>query len=300
MASLKDIKRRLRSVRNTKKITYAMKLVSAAKLKKAQDAALNFHIYTEELDNLLVRLLVERGERSLAHPLMVEKPEVKNICLVIVGGRRGLCGSYNTNLHKKIEAILKEKKQLLPGAKISCFIMGKKPADYFRRSGRAFAKSFEELPDDVSRWPIDELGREITQGFCGEAYDEVWLLYSHFVTAMTHPAVCEKLLPLAISTAPAGHGRKNLAVLVPGMTLFEPSTAEVFSAILPKILTARILQACHDARASETASRMTAMDSATRNAAQLIRKLELAHNKMRQLRITSELLDIIGGAEAIK
>jgi len=304
MGSLKDIKRRLRSVRSTRKITYAMKLVSAAKLKKAQDGALNFHVYTEQLDKLLLKLLAEAREGPLRkvpeHPLMIERSEIKNVGLVIVGGQRGLCGGYNHNLHKRAEVILREKKEQYPEAQLHVYILGKKPAEYFRRRGFPYTEAYEDLPDAVNRWPIEELALKLEESFLSGGLDRVWLLYTRFVSTMTHPPVCEQLLPLQVSATAAEQEESNLAVLVPGLTLFEPSSRQVFSAILPKILRSKIQQACHDAKAGEIASRMTAMDAATRNAEDLGRKLELMHNKLRQLRITSELLDIIGGAEAIK
>jgi F-type H+-transporting ATPase subunit gamma len=299
MAGLKEIKRRLRSVKNTSKITYAMKLVSAARLRKAQDAVLNFHVFTDGLNQLLAQLMAERGDGELSHPLLNERAEVKNICFLVVGGRRGLCGSYNTALHKKIESVYQEKREAQPQATLHSHLIGKKPADYFRRIKRECVKSYEELPEDPSRWPIREMALEFKEQFLNGTYDEVWVIYTRFKSAITHPPICEKLLPLSLELETSPH-HPELAVLSRGMTLFEPSIGEVFDAVLPDILLARVWQACLDAKASETASRMTAMDSATRNAGLLGKKLELLHNKVRQARITSELLDIIGGSGGVK
>lgn len=298
MAGLKEIKRRLRSVRNTMKITYAMKLVSAARLRKAQDAVLNFHVYLGGLKRLLGQLSVETGGRSLVHPLMEGRQEVKTIALVIVGGRRGLCGGYNTNLHRKIESVIREQTEAHPEVKFEFYILGKKPADFFRRIKRQYNKAFEDLPEDPAKWPVTEVGSEVEQGFVSGRVDEVWLLYTRFKSAVSHPAVCERLLPLAMEEDYLS--AQNEARLAPGMTLFEPDPGAVFAAVIPQIMKARIWQACLDAVTSETASRMTAMDSATRNAGMLCRRLELKHNKMRQLRITTDLIDIVGGAEALK
>ncbi len=304
MPGLKEIKRRLRSVRNTKKITYAMKLVSAAKLRKAQEAVTLSREYADELNRLLGQLMQEQGGVSAAHPLMEERAEIKNIALLIVGGQRGLCGGYNTNINKKVEWFFRQKAENYPGAVIHPFILGKKPAEYFRRVKRSYVKAYEDLPENASVWPIEEVGRELESAFAGGSFDQVWVIFTRFKSAISQVAMVEKLLPLTADDLPSEKAQKQSVAAHEhgdaGWTLFEPSRAEVFSSMMPRVMRTKIRQACLDAKASETASRMTAMDSATKNAGQLVRKLELKHNRMRQLSITSQLIDIIGGAEAIK
>ena len=301
MPGLKEIKRRLRSVRNTKKITYAMKLVSAAKLRRAQEAVTLSREYASELNRVLAQLISEQGGMSASHPLMEERSTIKNIALLIIGGQRGLCGGYNTNINKKVDWLLRQKTEAHSGIAFHSFILGKKPAEYFRRVKRAYVKAYEDLPENASIWPIDEIGREIEAGFLEGRFDEVWVVFTRFKSAISQTAMVEKLLPLSAGDLPASaQGAEASKEQQAGWTLFEPSRADVFSSMMPRIMRTKIRQASLDAKASETASRMTAMDSATKNAGQLVRKLELKHNRMRQLSITSQLIDIIGGAEAIR
>jgi F-type H+-transporting ATPase subunit gamma len=299
MAGLKEIKRRLRSVKNTQKITYAMKLVSAAKLRKAQEAVTKSREYTTELGALLSQLLQETAGTELSHPLMEVRPEVKNVALLVVGGQRGLCGGYNSNVNKKVEVAQKQFSDLR-----SSVVLGKKPAEYYRRKGMSYLNAFEELPENANAWPIADIASELETGFRSGAFDEVWVIYTKFKSAISQTVQLEKLLPLdanlsALSVSAAKTAASSVSESG-GVTKFEPSAIAVFSSLLPRIVSAKIRQFCLDAKASETAARMTSMDAATKNAKQLSRKLELQHNKIRQARITSELLDILGGAEAVK
>ena len=295
MAGLKEIRIRLKSVRNTKKITYAMKLVSAAKLKKAQDAVTKAREYTNALNKLLNELSNEQGLGDAQHRLMEVRSAVKHIRLVVIGGSRGLCGGYNTNVQKKIEEFVAEKSRTNPAAQISSVLVGKRPADYYRRKRREYLKSFEDLQEDPNRWPLAQICQDLEQDFLAGEVDEVYVLSTKFRSAISVTPQVEKLLPM---TADTGSNQKNTEAS--GTTLFEPSAAEVFSAIIPRIMRAKVRQAALDAKASEHGSRMTAMDSATRNANDLIDSLQLKHNKVRQAGITAQLLDIVGGAEALK
>ena len=291
MAGLKEIRRRLLSVRNTRKITYAMKLVSAAKLRKAQEAVLESRKYTEAINSLLGEVLAEQSGSSLSHPLMEKHAEVKTIAAIVFGGSRGLCGGYNTNLNRKVEAFVKEKQ----GLAIDWILMGRKPAEYFRRTGRKYTRSYEELPEDANRWPIDEVAFEVENRFKKGEIDELYIFSTRFRSAISMSVVGEKVLPFEADEIES----TSVVAGASGVTLFEPSAKQVFDALLPRILRTKLRQAALDAKASEHGSRMTAMDSATKNAGDLIDRLQLTHNKLRQERITKELLDIVGGAEAL-
>ena len=304
MAGLKEIESRLRSVQNTKKITYAMKLVSAAKLKKAQESVQRSRAYTEALTGLLDQLSSELANVETVQPLMVKREEVKKVHLIVIGGARGLCGGYNANLNRKTEATIKEIQAAHPGAEISATLLGRKPAEYFRRVNRPYAKSIEDLTEDAIRWPIDEVCREIEAQYIDGAIDEVYLIYTKFKSALSQTPTAEKILPLDPNTLLSGkqskeeqekkeHGSDD------GYTLFEPSPEAVFAALLPRIFRSKVRQAGLDAKASETGARMTAMDAATKNAGELLNSLTRLKNKLRQGKITSQLLDIVGGAEAI-
>ena len=297
MAGLKEIKRRIKSVKNTRKITYAMKLVSAAKLKKAQDAVTASRAYTDTLFKLTAELSREQAGSEFTHPLMEKREQVKNVRFLVVGGSRGLCGGYNTNVNKKVEQGIKEVLETNPDANISTVIVGKKPAEYARRIKREYLASYEDLPEDPNTWPIDDICKEIELAYTREEIDEVYLVFTKFRSALSQTAMCEKLIPLEGEAAAVETSEESAE---PGITLFEPSAEEVFSAVVPRIVRSKVRQASLDAKASEHGSRMTAMDSATTNAGELISKLTLLHNRLRQSGITSELLDIIGGAEALE
>lgn len=288
MPSTKDIRSRIHSVKNTRKITYAMKLVSAAKLKKAQDAVLKSREYTEALQDLLKDL--SSGLSDLSHPLMEVRSEVKKTLLVVIGGSRGLCGGYNTNVHRRIDEIVREKK-----GDTELLIIGKKPSEYARRMKHPYVASYEEISEDPNSWPFDEISRKIEEKFTSGEFDEVLILFTKFKSALSMDVRVDRLLPLSTLeqglSSSAGSGSGNI--------IYEPSQQEVFFGAIPRIFRAKLRQASLDAKASEHGSRMTAMDAATKNAGDLIQKLSLLYNKLRQQGITSELLDIIGGAEAV-
>jgi F-type H+-transporting ATPase subunit gamma len=298
MAGLRDIKRRLTSVKNTRKITYAMKLVSAAKLKRAQDAVVRSRDYTKSLKRLVTELTVELGAKEFSHPLCENRSVVKNIALVVVGAGRGLCGGYNTNVNRKIESFSKEIRKEFPDATIKNFAIGKKPAEYLRRTNKQIELSLESIPEDPTKWPLEEVLEKIEKQFLSGELDKVYIMYTQFRSALSMTVEVETLLPMAttISSEDALFAPKNS---FPGQTIIEPTLENAFLAALSRVFRVRLLQASLDAKASELASRMTAMDSATKNAGDLIKRLQLQYNKLRQAGITGELLDIIGGAEAI-
>jgi F-type H+-transporting ATPase subunit gamma len=299
MAGLKEIKRRLRSVKNTQKITYAMKLVSAAKLRKVQEAVVNSREYTKELNGLLSQISKALDGSQISHPLLERRSSIKKVGLLVIGGQRGLCGGYNTNVNKKCQSFIAEKSA--EGLEIYSCLVGKKPAEYFRRRGHRYAEAFEDLPESTAAWPIQQIAEDLATRFSSGELDQVYVVYTRFRSAISQQVQLEQLLPLDAGFSGAVHSEVTASDdSNSSATIFEPSIASVFSALMPRILGSKIRQHALDAKASETAARMTAMDSATKNAKQLSRKLELQHNKIRQARITSELLDIIGGAEAVQ
>lgn len=294
MANLKEIKRRIKSVKNSKKITYAMKLVSAAKLKKAQDAVHASREYTDALSATLRELAGEQG-LDLAHPLMESRSETRNIRVIVIGGSRGLCGAFNSNINKKVDQLTKELNAEHPGANIEWVLLGKKPAENFRRSDADYLESHEDLPESANDWPVDDICRQLESAFITGKVDAAYVIYMKFKSAMSQQVMAEKLLPM---DSDLDLGSDADAEEASGMILFEPSPADVFKAIIPRILRTTVRQAGLDTKASEHGSRMVAMDAATTNAGDLIQSLTLTHNKLRQSAITSELLDIVGGAAA--
>lgn len=295
MAGLKEIRRRLKSVNNTKKITSAMKLVSAAKLRKTQESVVRSRAYTDSLKGVLAQL---QGGSEFTHPLLEPKTEVKRIRVLVLGASRGLCGAFNTNVNRRIESLYRELEQKHPGCELSSVLLGKKPAEYFRRIGRRYVEAIETLPDDPNNWPIQDLCQKLEIDFIRGEFDELHIVYTRFRSAISQTAVAERLLPLdrdAVATSTDISGESAT-----GITLFEPNPQRVFDAVIPRIVRATVRQAAFDTKASEHASRMTAMDNATKNAKELIHALTLKRNKLRQSGITSQLLDIVGGAEALK
>jgi len=294
MAGLKEIRRRLKSVKNTKKITSAMKLVAAAKLRKTQEAVVRSRAYTDALKGVLSQL---EGGNEFTHPFLEARPEVRRVRVLVLGANRGLCGGFNTNVNRRVDALHKEIAAKHPGCSIDTVILGKKPAEHYRRIGRKYVDANETLSDDPTNWPIQETCQRLEVDFLKGEFDELYVVYTRFRSAISMVATSERLLPL---------DKENLAVVnaspeaATGTTTFEPNTQRVFDAVVPRIVRAIVRQAAFDTKASEHASRMTAMDNATKNASDLIHSLTLKFNKLRQTGITSQLLDIVGGAEALK
>jgi|GEM_PF-155816 len=315
MASLREIRLRVDSVKSTKKITYAMKLVAAAKLKRAQEAAQRGRSYTLQLNEMLSGLVSELGVDGVSSPFLVNsdvnsqsnKGTSSKALLVIFGGARGLCGGYNTNLHRAMEVWIASQNSSSGKAgkrELEILTVGRKPAEYCRRVGRKTLKSFEEVPEDAAKWPIEEAATLIEERFLSGEVSEVYFLVTKFKSAISMTPTVAKLLPMDAGSLAAQAlldqgSAKTAAATNTGVTLFEPSAQQVFAAILPRLLRSKLRQGAFDAKASETGARMTAMDAATKNAGELIDKLTRLRNKLRQNGITSQLLDIVGGAEAV-
>lgn len=295
MGGLKEIRRRIGSVSNTKQITRAMKLVSAAKLRRAQDAALNGRAYSDRLIGVVQSLLGELSD-EFSHPLLQERETVKNRLAVVISGERGLCGAYNTNILKAIAALPAEVSQ-----NQQVIAIGARTVSSAKRLGWNIAGSYEKLPENAALWPIEDINKQIVNGFIDGTYDEVSLFYTKFNSAISQVVVKDTILPLsreallALSVGEQKAKTSNKA----GMKA-QPSAERLVTDLIPLVLAARLRQAGLESKASEHASRMTAMDSATKNADDLTSKLKLFYNRARQSAITTELIDIVGGAEAVK
>ena len=280
----------------TRKILYAMKLISVAKLRKTQEAVQRSGEYTHALNNLLRELTTEIDTTQISHPLMQARTEVKTVTVLVIGANRGLCGGYNAVLGRSIESFLNEQQKSRPNVRIDLRLMGRKPAEYCRRKKREYASAMEDLADDVTKWPIVELCQGLEADFLEGRTDEVWVIFTQFKSAVSMKPVAEKLFPMEQRKDGGSVAESNQG----GSIIFEPSAREVFQSLVPRLIRTKIRQGCLDAKTSEHASRMVAMDAATKNADEFSRKLTLFYNKERQRAITAELLDIVGGAEAIK
>ncbi|HMO17674.1 MAG TPA: ATP synthase F1 subunit gamma [Oligoflexia bacterium] len=294
MSGLKIIRRRLSSVKNTKQITRAMKLVSAAKLKRAQDAALGGRKFSNRLDEVLLAAISQLPS-EFNHPLIESRP-IKRRAYVLFAGERGLCGAYNTNVGKACIASVNNGAEVEP----VFFVVGRRAEALAKRSSWTVQESLVGLPEDPSQWPLNELGASLVSMFETKVVDEIVLIYTKFVSAMSLVVTEEVLLPFSVSSGVVNEAVGDSATGLAGNVKVEPSAPEVFSSVLPLVLKTKLFQAAYESKACEHAARMTAMDSATRNADELIGKLLLFYNRARQRAITSELMDILGGAEAQK
>jgi F-type H+-transporting ATPase subunit gamma len=286
MATLKAIRKRISSIRNTQQITKAMKMVSAAKLRRAQAAAVEARPYADKMTDLLKNLSARVSRQ--AHPLL-EVREEKKIHLVLFTSDRGLCGGYNANLIRAAEAFVRREGA---GKEVHLTLVGRKGADYFRRR-RA---TITDRHINVLATPAEELAAEIAgkiiARFAKGETDAVYILYSHFRSALSQLPTLEKLLPVAL---PETEHPEQLTEY-----LYEPSVAALLASLLPKVTEVAIFRALLEAAASEHGARMTAMDSATSNASKMMGALTLQMNRARQASITRELMEIVGTAEALK
>jgi F-type H+-transporting ATPase subunit gamma len=288
MANLKALRKRISSVRSTQQITKAMKMVSAAKLRRAQDAAIAARPYAEKLSELLSS--VAAGVPSDTHPLLRSADERGRTHLLLITGDRGLCGAYNATLIRQAEGFFAKN----ASTEVSLSIVGKKGAEHFRRRGRDIAGSWTQIGTpsiELAR----EIGSQLTERIQSGEVDRIILLYSAFRSALTQIPTLEPLLPVE-PQASEGDDQGT----APAEYLTEPNAASVLDRLLPQYVEVRVYHALLEAAASEHGSRMTAMDSATSNASEMIFRLTLQMNRARQAAITTELMEIVGGAEALK
>src|SRR3989338_9561303 len=286
MASLKSIKKRIGSVRNTQKITKAMKMVAAAKLRRAQNAAVNARHYTNAVRGLVHRIVL--ANRDLDHPLMRPSEKAARREYLVFTSDRGLCGGFNGNLLRKLGSTLETSRQ--EGLKGQCRVIGKKGKDYFKAKNWELAESVTGLYDSLNRGMAEDLAQIAVHRFEAGKTDEVYLVYNYFKSAMVQEVVFQKILPLSVE------GAKERPIDY----IYEPSAEVVLDKLLNESLVALIYQAFLESMASELAARMTAMDNATNNASDMIGYLTLQYNRARKASITKDLMDIVNGAEALR
>jgi F-type H+-transporting ATPase subunit gamma len=286
MANLKAIKKRIVSVKNTSKITKAMKMVSAAKLRRAQENVVAARPYAKKLGEVLGRLTAISDADS--SPLQ-QKREVKNALLLVVTSDRGLCGGFNTNLCKAAERFVREHKDEYPS--LSVMTIGRKGHEYLKNRQKIY-KNQPGVFAKLSYQTAALLASEVIDGFLAEEYDEVFLIYNAFRSVMAQDITLERLLPVA---PPAAEPTEEL----PPVYIYEPDKEALLKELLPKNVEVQIFRALLESNASEHGARMTAMDSATKNANEMIGKLTLQYNRARQAAITTELIEIISGAESL-
>jgi F-type H+-transporting ATPase subunit gamma len=285
MASLKAIRRRIASVKSTQQITKAMKMVAAAKLRRAQEAATRARPYAEKLGELLHNLAARVGPES--HPLLAVPATERRVDLVLITSDRGLCGGFNANLIRKAETFRQERRE----AEVRLTLVGRKGHDYYRRRTVTIRATHANLFGGPGHELAVQLGAELARDFAAGGTDAVYVLYSRFRSALSQVPTLERLLPVSAEVD---------ADTTLTEYLYEPDPATLLDRLLRQYVTTVIDHAFLESIASEQGARMTAMDSATVNASDMIDRLTLEMNRARQATITKELMEIVGGAEALK
>lgn len=289
MASLKDIRMRIDSTKNTQQITKAMKLVSAAKLRKAQHNITNMRPYALTLKQVIGDIA---ATQKVSHPLMTRKENVKNVLLVVLTSDRGLCGGFNSNINKFADRYIAENKSKLE--KIDFIFIGKRGADYFARKKVKGLENITKLDKEISYDLAKHVAEKLIAKYEEGHYDEIRLIYNEFKSAISQRVVCETLLPVEFD-ASSFEGTKFAADMI-----FDPAPEVIIEGLLKKNFNLQVYRAMSESVASEHGARMTAMENSSNNARDMIAKLTLGYNKIRQEKITTELTEIVSGAESLK
>lgn len=290
MAGLSDLRKRIASVKNTQKITKAMKMVSAAKLKRAQDRVVNLRPYAEGLLTAIADIAVSH---RVSHPLLEEKQDPKKILLVVVTSDRGLCGSFNSSINKFSFNFYQQNKNNYE--KMDIIFIGKKGADFFKHRGTKGIEVILNMAKEISFSMASEMANRVKLAYTEGQYDEVRLIYNEFKSAIAQQVICETILPVDISKSKISVTGHMFAKDI----IFEPKPEQMIDGLLNKHFATQIFRCLSESVASEHGARMTAMDNSTRNAGDMIRKMSLTYNKLRQEAITTELTEIISGAESL-
>ncbi|HCA79148.1 MAG TPA: ATP synthase F1 subunit gamma [Bacteroidetes bacterium] len=289
MATLREIRSRITGVKNTQKITRAMKMIAAARLRRAQEAIISARPYARKLGELL-RRLVTKTDPAL-NPLLVAR-EVKAVLLVVVTGDRGLCGSFNSNLIKAAVHRLQSQE----GVGVKLLTIGRKGSEYFVKRNYDIASKHSGIFQALDFQHARSVADEITRGYLGGEFDRVEVIYNEFKSVLQQRVVTEQLLPIPpeeIKPADDLHGLSQVDYI------YEPSSEEIVNALIPRHLNFQLWRVLLESNAAAQGAQMTAMDNATENASELIRELTLKFNNARQASITKELLEVVSGAEAL-
>jgi F-type H+-transporting ATPase subunit gamma len=288
---LKEVRNRIKSIQNSQQITKAMKMVSAAKLRRAQDAIIQMRPYAKKLQELLSNI-VSSSEGEVGMSLATERP-VEKVLLIVITSDRGLAGAYNANLIKLAKTTIKEK-YTAQAAKGNVFIwsIGKKGYEHFAKNNFKVSDTFKDIFLQLNFENVQACARAAVKAFENKEFDAVDIVYSEFKNAATQQFVVEKFLPIPKVEKVKGAANNDF--------IFEPAKEELIAELMPKILNTQLFKAILDASASEHGARMTAMDKASENANELLRSLRLSYNRARQAAITTELTEIVSGAAALQ
>ena len=293
MPSLKDIRVRIESTKNTQQITRAMKLVSAAKLRKAQQQIVNMRPYANSLLNVISNIA---STGRVTHALITPKQEVKKILIFVVSSDRGLCGGFNAQISKFTEIFLADAKKTYE--KVDVIFIGKRTADYFGRRQFKGLETITRMDKDISYEFSAHMAERVMKYYLTGEYDEIRVVYNEFKSAISQKVICETLIPVDVS-------KETLSATTEGpsgfsMDLsFEPEPEKIIESLLVKHFSVQVYRCLAESVAAEHGARMTAMENATNNAKEVLNKLTLTYNKARQEKITTELIEIVSGAEAL-
>ncbi len=291
MPSLKDIRARIDSTKNTQQITSALKLVSASKLKRAQNNIVNLRPYAQGIKQLIFDLAA--SERA-THKFLEKRPNPKNLLLVVVSSDRGLCGAFNSNISKYTAQYLQENRSRFE--KVDLIFVGKKAREYFARRSIPAKEVITDLAREISYDMAADIATKVLEQYASGEYDEIRIIYNEFRSAISQVVKNEKLVPIdeqtGVNHADATKFSKDIII--------EPSPEEMIEQLVKKYFAVDIYRALSESVAAEHGARMSAMENATKNAGEMIRGMTLTYNKLRQASITSELIEITTGAEALK
>lgn len=290
MATLRDIKQRIKGVKSTQQITKAMKMVAAAKLRRATEAILNARPYARKIQTLLSHLASD--DDLISNPLFITR-DVKKVAVVVVTADRGLCGAFNTNIIREATRYINEELQA-QNISHSLFCLGKKGSDYFSKRNYNVVQKYPGIFSSLNYSIAQRLSDQLIAGFMNGEFDKVILIFNEFKSIIQQKIVVEQFLPIPIE------GNTKKEIHAGANYIYEPDQKAIFEYLIPKHLKAQLWRVLLESNAAEFAARMTAMDNATTNAKELIRTLNLKYNKERQAAITKEILEIVSGANALK
>ncbi|EFI33595.1 ATP synthase F1, gamma subunit [Desulfonatronospira thiodismutans ASO3-1] len=289
MASFREIQRKIGAVKKTKQITKAMNMVASAKLRGAQQRIERFRPYAEKYYEILSDLS-SRVDSSI-HPLLEKREEINNVGIIVVTSDKGLCGSFNANLCQMGARLAREKKD--QGQQVKFLCVGKKGRDFFRKRGYELLEAYPEVMNNFDFQLANDIGTRVINSYLEKDLDEVHLIFGEFHSMVKQVPTASQVLPVVQAEVAEAEGPQS-------EYLFEPSVEGLLAEILPRYIKVQVYRGLLDTSCSEHAARMTAMDNATKNCDEMVDQLTLAYNKARQAAITTELMDIVGGAEALK
>lgn len=293
MASLKDIRARIDSTKNTQQITKAMKMVSAAKLRRAQNNIVNMRPYA----NSLIKVIADiAATQRINHPLLTPPLAVKKVLMVVLSSDRGLCGGFNTNINKFVDQYIK--KHSPNYEKMDFIFIGRRANDFFIRRNVKVVNAITKLDKDISHKLASEVADKLMEYYLEGHYDEIRLVYNEFKSAIQQIVTTETLLPVDLSKQTFDKQKSNVAFA--SDMIFEPKAEKIIDELLLKHFGIQVYRCMSESVAAEHGARMTAMENASNNAKQMIDSLTLTYNKLRQEKITTELIEITSGAEALK